>query len=95
MEDNPLATFQTLQEEKLPFTIQALQYQHQFSDSTPNIAMSSRVFSAADFGATAALSEDQLLAAAREHPASSTLAQLCEKLDSLRADLVKALVRVL
>jgi hypothetical protein len=95
MEDNPPATFQNLQEEKPPFTIQALWHQHQFSDSAPNIAMSSRVFSAADFGAIAALTEDQLLTTAREYPSASILTQLCEKLDNLRADLVKALVRVI
>lgn len=66
--------------------------QNQYSDYLPNIAMSSRTFSAADFGAIAVLTEDQLLTAVRDHP-GNLLAQLSEKLDDLRAEMVKSLVR--
>jgi hypothetical protein len=77
-------------EENLTGTFQTLQYQ--FSDFEINIAMASRTFNSAEFGAIAALTEDQLLTAVRDHP-ENILSNLCEKLDGLRADQIKALVR--
>lgn len=67
------------------------QFQYQYTDFESNFAMASRNFDSSDFGAVAALTPDQLLTAARENP-ERVLNRLCEKLDSLRAEQVKALV---
>ena len=66
-------------------------FKHQYTDFESNFAMASRKFDSSDFGAVAALTADQLLTAARDNP-EDVLSRLCEKLDNLRAEQVKALV---
>jgi hypothetical protein len=64
----------------------------EFTDFERNWAMTNRNFDSADFGAIAALTVEQLLTAVREYPTEIVLGSLCEKLDRLRAEQVKALV---
>lgn len=54
--------------------------------------MANRPFDPADFTAIAAMTVDQLLTAVRDHSTESILASLCQKLDMLRTEQVKALV---
>lgn len=65
----------------------------EFTDFESNtIAMTSRTFDPADFASIAALTVEQLLTTIREQDTVFILSRLCEKLESLRADQVKALV---
>src|ERR1700677_1257428 len=64
----------------------------EFTDFERNWAMVNRNFDSADFGAIAALTVEQLLTAVKEYPTEIILGSLCEKLDRLRAEQVKALV---
>lgn len=63
-----------------------------FTDFESNSAMASRHFDPTDFASIAALTVEQLLTAIVESDTAFILGRLCEKLESLRAEQVKALV---